>query len=97
MTTPTAPPRPIFKTRAASARPWHALHRVSFAAQYRERVFEFFLREYAAGRTPNPDVLCNREIKFGVCLDYMHRLGRGAGSPPATMPACGTRDRAPNC
>jgi tRNA-uridine 2-sulfurtransferase len=33
------------------------------------------LREYAAGRTPNPDVLCNREIKFGVCLDYMHRLG----------------------
>jgi tRNA-specific 2-thiouridylase len=33
------------------------------------------LREYAAGRTPNPDVLCNREIKFGVCMDYMHRLG----------------------
>ena len=52
-----------------------ALHRVSFAAQYRERVFKLFLREYAAGRTPNPDVLCNREIKFGVCLDYMHRLG----------------------
>jgi tRNA-specific 2-thiouridylase len=52
-----------------------ALHRVSFAAQYRERVFAHFLREYAAGRTPNPDVLCNREIKFGVCLDYMHRLG----------------------
>jgi tRNA-uridine 2-sulfurtransferase len=51
------------------------LHRVSFAAQYRERVFSHFLREYAAGRTPNPDVLCNREIKFGVCLDYMHRLG----------------------
>src|SRR5580704_19613938 len=52
-----------------------ALHRVSFAAQYRERVFAHFLREYAAGRTPNPDVLCNREIKFGLCLDYMHRLG----------------------
>ena len=51
------------------------LHRVSFAAQYRERVFAHFLREYAAGRTPNPDVLCNREIKFGVCMDYMHRLG----------------------
>jgi tRNA-specific 2-thiouridylase len=51
------------------------LHRVSFAAQYRERVFEHFLREYAAGRTPNPDVLCNREIKFGICLDYMQRLG----------------------
>jgi tRNA-uridine 2-sulfurtransferase len=52
-----------------------SLHRVSFAAQYRARVFELFLRDYAAGRTPNPDVLCNREIKFGVCLDYMHRLG----------------------
>jgi tRNA-specific 2-thiouridylase len=52
-----------------------ALHRASFATQYRERVFELFLREYSAGRTPNPDVLCNREIKFGVCLDYMHRLG----------------------
>jgi tRNA-uridine 2-sulfurtransferase len=51
------------------------LHRVSFANEYRERVFAHFLREYAAGRTPNPDVLCNREIKFGVCLDYMHRLG----------------------
>jgi len=52
-----------------------ALHRVSFAAQYRDRVFQHFLREYAAGRTPNPDVLCNREIKFGVSLEYMHRLG----------------------
>jgi tRNA-specific 2-thiouridylase len=51
------------------------LHRASFAGEYRERVFGHFLREYAAGRTPNPDVLCNREIKFGVCLDYMHRLG----------------------
>jgi len=51
------------------------LHRVSFAAEYRERVFAHFLREYTAGRTPNPDVLCNREIKFGVCLDYMRRLG----------------------
>jgi tRNA-specific 2-thiouridylase len=53
------------------------LHRVSFAGEYRERVFRQFLREYTAGRTPNPDVLCNREIKFGVCLDYMHRLGAG--------------------
>jgi tRNA-uridine 2-sulfurtransferase len=51
------------------------LHRASFAGEYRERVFAHFLREYAAGRTPNPDVVCNREIKFGVCLDYMHRLG----------------------
>jgi tRNA-specific 2-thiouridylase len=52
-----------------------ALHRASFAAQYRERVFSHFLSEYAAGRTPNPDVLCNKEIKFGVCLEYMQRLG----------------------
>ena len=51
------------------------LHRVSFAAQYRERVFEYFLNEQRAGRTPNPDVLCNREIKFGVALNYVRRLG----------------------
>jgi tRNA-uridine 2-sulfurtransferase len=51
------------------------LHRVSFAEQYRQQVFSHFLREYTAGRTPNPDVLCNREIKFGVCLEYMQRLG----------------------
>jgi tRNA-uridine 2-sulfurtransferase len=51
------------------------LHRVSFAAEYRARVFEYFLREHRAGRTPNPDVLCNREIKFGVALDYARRLG----------------------
>jgi tRNA-specific 2-thiouridylase len=51
------------------------LHRVSFAAEYRQSVFAHFLDEYAAGRTPNPDVLCNREIKFGVCLDYARRLG----------------------
>jgi tRNA-specific 2-thiouridylase len=51
------------------------LHRVSFAAEYRERVFEYFLAEHRAGRTPNPDVLCNREIKFGVALRYARRLG----------------------
>jgi tRNA-uridine 2-sulfurtransferase len=51
------------------------LHRVSFAAEYRERVFRHFLREHAAGRTPNPDVLCNREIKFGVALEWARRLG----------------------
>jgi tRNA-uridine 2-sulfurtransferase len=53
------------------------LHRVSFAAQYRERVFSHFLSEHRAGRTPNPDVLCNREIKFGVALEYARRLGAG--------------------
>lgn len=51
------------------------LHHVNFAAEYREQVFADFLREYAAGRTPNPDVLCNREIKFGVLLTYASRLG----------------------
>jgi tRNA-uridine 2-sulfurtransferase len=51
------------------------LHRVSFAAEYRERVFAHFLREHRAGRTPNPDVLCNREIKFGVALAWARRLG----------------------
>jgi tRNA-specific 2-thiouridylase len=51
------------------------LHHVNFAKQYRERVFQYFLDEYAAGRTPNPDVLCNREIKFGVFRDYAKRLG----------------------
>jgi tRNA-specific 2-thiouridylase len=51
------------------------LHHVNFAREYRERVFEYFLREYRSGRTPNPDVLCNREIKFGVFRDYAKRLG----------------------
>ena len=51
------------------------VHRVSFAKEYRERVFADFLAGYAAGRTPNPDILCNREVKFGVCLEYVDRLG----------------------
>jgi tRNA-specific 2-thiouridylase len=51
------------------------LHKVDFASQYRERVFANFLDEYRVGRTPNPDVLCNREIKFGVCFEYAMRLG----------------------
>lgn len=48
---------------------------VNFAKEYRERVFSYFLNEYSLGRTPNPDVLCNREIKFGPFLDYALRLG----------------------
>jgi tRNA-specific 2-thiouridylase len=51
------------------------LHRVSFAAEYRARVFEHFLAEQRAGRTGNPDILCNREIKFGVARRYAQRLG----------------------
>jgi len=61
--------------RAVAAELGIPLHRVSFAGEYRARVFDYFLTEYRAGRTPNPDVLCNREIKFGVCLDYAGRLG----------------------
>src|SRR3954469_24610512 len=51
------------------------LEAVNFAADYRERVFADFLREYRAGRTPNPDVLCNAEIKFKAFLDHALRLG----------------------
>jgi tRNA-specific 2-thiouridylase len=54
------------------------LHRATFAAEYRARVFEHFLAEHRAGRTPNPDVLCNREIKFGVALHHARRLGAAA-------------------
>jgi tRNA-specific 2-thiouridylase len=50
---------------------------VNFAAEYRERVFAEFLREYSAGRTPNPDVLCNAEIKFKAFLDHALRMGAG--------------------
>jgi len=61
--------------RAVAAELGIVLHRVSFAAEYRERVFAHFLSEHRAGRTPNPDVLCNREIKFGVALAWARRLG----------------------
>ena len=48
---------------------------VNFSAEYKERVFSSFLREYQAGRTPNPDVLCNAEIKFSAFLDHAVELG----------------------
>jgi len=51
------------------------LHSVNFAKEYRDNVFKYFLQEYKNGRTPNPDVLCNREIKFKVFLDYALKLG----------------------
>jgi tRNA-specific 2-thiouridylase len=54
------------------------LEAVNFAAEYRERVFAHFLREYEAGRTPNPDVLCNSEIKFRAFLDHARKLGADA-------------------
>ncbi|MCB8746103.1 tRNA 2-thiouridine(34) synthase MnmA [Rhodoferax sp. U2-2l] len=51
------------------------IEHVNFAADYRDRVFADFLREYSAGRTPNPDILCNAEIKFKAFLDHAMRLG----------------------
>ena len=51
------------------------IEHVNFAADYKDRVFAEFLREYQAGRTPNPDVLCNAEIKFKSFLDHALRLG----------------------
>ena len=53
------------------------IEHVNFAADYKDRVFAEFLREYGAGRTPNPDVLCNAEIKFKAFLDHALRLGAG--------------------
>ena len=51
------------------------LHGANFAAEYWDNVFEHFLDEYKAGRTPNPDILCNREIKFQQFVDYATSLG----------------------
>ncbi len=73
------------------------LKTVNFAAEYWDRVFENFLSEYAAGRTPNPDVLCNREIKFKAFLEYAledlgadlmatgHYARRSSGDPPRLL------------
>jgi tRNA-specific 2-thiouridylase len=46
------------------------LHKINFAAEYWDRVFEYFLEEYKAGRTPNPDIMCNKEIKFKAFLEF---------------------------
>ena len=51
------------------------IEHVNFAAEYKDRVFAEFLREYQGGRTPNPDILCNAEIKFKAFLDHAMRLG----------------------
>ncbi|WP_026913307.1 tRNA 2-thiouridine(34) synthase MnmA [Perlucidibaca piscinae] len=72
------------------------LHQANFAAEYWDRVFEHFLHEYQAGRTPNPDILCNKEIKFRAFLDYALALGadciatghyarRGSGDPATLL------------
>src|SRR3990172_10525863 len=54
------------------------LHTINFSHEFWERVFEHFLAELRAGRTPNPDVLCNREIKFRAFLDHARVLGADA-------------------
>jgi tRNA-specific 2-thiouridylase len=61
--------------RAVAGRLGIALRTVSFATEYWDRVFQYFLDEYRAGRTPNPDILCNQEIKFRAFLDYALDLG----------------------
>lgn len=56
------------------------LHTANFSAEYWDRVFEYFLAEYSAGRTPNPDILCNKEIKFRAFLDYATNPKFGLGA-----------------
>lgn len=63
---------------------------VNFAGEYMDRVFSYFLSEYKAGRTPNPDVLCNREIKFGPFKEYAKKLG-AVISPRGTIAISCTR------
>ncbi|MBT8149144.1 MAG: tRNA 2-thiouridine(34) synthase MnmA [Gammaproteobacteria bacterium] len=68
------------------------LHAVNFAKQYWDNVFAHFLLEYRAGRTPNPDVLCNREIKFKVFSEHANALGAGwiaTGHYARTVHECG--------
>jgi tRNA-specific 2-thiouridylase len=67
------------------------LHQVNFTAEYQERVFRYFLKEYRNGRTPNPDILCNTEIKFRAFLDHARRLGADAIATGHYV-RCETRD-----
>jgi tRNA-specific 2-thiouridylase len=78
--------------RAAARRLGIPLHTVNFASEYWDRVFEYFLAEYRALRTPNPDVLCNREIKFRAFLE--HAVGLGADYIATGHYARVTRDAA---
>ena len=87
------------------------IEHVNFAAEYKDRVFAEFLREYQAGRTPNPDVLCNAEIKFKAFLDHAIRLGAeriatghyarvragGPGASSCSRGSTGRRTRATSC
>jgi len=68
------------------------LEAVNFAAEYKERVFSAFLSEYQAGRTPNPDVLCNAEIKFKAFLDHALALGASRIATGHYAGVCEVRD-----
>lgn len=67
--------RDLADAQAVADRLGIPLHRVNFATEYWDRVFAHFLEEYRDGRTPNPDVLCNKEIKFRAFLDHALALG----------------------
>lgn len=60
---------------------------VNFSKEYLDRVFSYFLAEYRAGRTPNPDVLCNREIKFGPFKEEAKKLGADFIATPVIIAA----------
>ena len=68
---------------------------VNFAKEYKDRVFSYFLREYEAGRTPNPDILCNSEIKFKAFLDRALQLGLGISLLSLAWVAVGIAGAAP--
>ena len=65
----------LIDTKAVCVKIGIRLHTINFADEYWDRVFTYFLEEYKAGRTPNPDVMCNKEIKFKAFLDYAMELG----------------------
>lgn len=60
------------------------LHTVNFAAEYWDNVFELFPEEYKAGRTPNPDILCNKEIKFKAFPNSLRKIWAQTTLRPAT-------------
>ena len=69
---------------------------VNFATEYKDHVFSYFLREYEAGRTPNPDILCNSEIKFKASSTTPSASARKR-SPPAITPRCTSRMACSSC
>ena len=80
---------------AAAERIGIEIDAVNFSAEYKERVFTEFLAEYQAGRTPNPDVLCNAEIKFRAFLDHALALGRRLHRDRPLRPGARSRRPAP--